>query len=70
MRWKNNDKVYRIETATYSYLIDDGDEDKEANIILTNKKLNPITTESFIRGRKGNISFFYYAISFCCSNKY
>ena len=45
MRWENNDKVYRIETATYSYLIDDGDEDKEANIILTNKKLNPMTTE-------------------------
>ena len=38
--------------------------------MLTNKKLNRIVTESFIRGRKLNIFFFYYAILFCCSKKY
>ena len=39
--------------------------------MLSNKKLNPIVTELFIRGRKLNISIvsitkFY----FCCSEKY
>ena len=38
--------------------------------MLSNKKLNPIVTELFIRGRKLNISCFYYTILFCCSKKY
>ena len=36
----------------------------------SNKKLNPIVTELFIRGRKLNISLgFYYTILYCCSKK-
>ena len=36
-----------------------------------NKKLNPIVTELFIRGRKLNISIvFFYTILFRCSQKY
>ena len=43
--------------------------------MLSNKKLNPILTELFIRGRKLNISaiYFYqyiYTILFCRSKKY
>ena len=38
--------------------------------MLSNKKLNPIVTEVFIRGRKSNISCFYYTIVFRCSKKY
>ena len=39
--------------------------------MLNNKKLNPIVTELFIRGRKLNISLvFYYTILFCCAKKY
>ena len=37
--------------------------------MLSNKKLNPIVTELFIRGRKLNI-FFFYTILFCCTEKY
>ena len=39
--------------------------------MLTNKKVNPIVTGLFIRGRKLN-SFlcFYYAILLCCFQKY
>ena len=33
--------------------------------MLNNKKLDPIITELFIRGRQLNI-FFYYTILFCC----
>ena len=32
--------------------------------MLSNKKLNPMVTELFIRGRKLNISLFYYTILF------
>ena len=35
--------------------------------MLSNKKLNPIVTELFIRGRKLNVSCFYYTILFRCS---
>ena len=35
--------------------------------MLRNKKVNPIVTELFIRGRKLNISPFYYTILFFCS---
>ena len=38
--------------------------------ILSNKKLNTIVTEVFIRGRKLNISGFYYAILLCCAETY
>ena len=39
--------------------------------MLSNKKLNPIVTELFIRDRKLGISlFFYYTILFCCAKKY
>ena len=38
--------------------------------MLGNKKRNAIVTELFIRGRKLNISVFYYTILFCCSKKY
>ena len=39
--------------------------------MLNNKKLNPIVTELFIKGRKLNISLvFYYTILFCYANKY
>ena len=38
--------------------------------MLSNKKLNPIVTELFIRGRKLNIFFFFYTILFCCTKKY
>ena len=39
--------------------------------MLSNKKLNPLGTELFIRGRKLNISLvFYHTISFCCFQKY
>ena len=39
--------------------------------MLSNKKLNPILTELFIRGRKLNISFgFYHTILFCCAKSY
>ena len=31
--------------------------------MLSNKKLNPIVTELFIRGRKVNISYFHYAVT-------
>ena len=37
---------------------------------LSNKKLNPIVTELFIRGKKIKYLFcFYYTILFCCSKK-
>ena len=38
--------------------------------ILSNKKLNTIVTEVFIRGRKLNISCFYYTILLCCAETY
>ena len=38
--------------------------------ILSNKMLNPIVTELFIRGKKAkHFSSFYYIILFCCSKK-
>ena len=39
--------------------------------MLSNKKLNPIVTELFIRGNRLNISgFFYHTVLFHCSQKY
>ena len=38
--------------------------------MLSNKKLNLIVTELFIRGGKLNISLFYHAILFRCFKKY
>ena len=38
--------------------------------MLSNKKLNPIVTDLFMRGRKLNISCFYYTVLFCCVKKY
>ena len=35
----------------------------------SNKKLNPIITELFIRGRKLNISLVYCTILFCCNKR-
>ena len=43
--------------------------DMIANMV-SNKKLNAIVTELFIRGRKLNISCFYHRILFCCTKKY
>ena len=37
--------------------------------MLSNKRINAIATEVFIRGRKVNISF-YYAILFCYAKRY
>ena len=41
--------------------------------MLSNKNLNPIVTELFVRGRKLNIiiKYYYYPTKlFCCSKKY
>ena len=39
--------------------------------MFSNKKLNPIKTELFIRGREFKyMSCFYYTILFCCFKKY
>ena len=38
--------------------------------MLSNEKLNPIVTESFIRGRKLNISFFLSHNLFYCTIKH
>ena len=39
--------------------------------MLSNQKLNPIVTDLFIKGKKLNISlFFYYLILFFCVKKY
>ena len=39
--------------------------------MLSNQKLNPIVTDLFIKGKKLNISlFFYYLILFFCFKKY
>ena len=38
--------------------------------MFSNKKLNPVVTELFIRGRKLKISCFLYTILFCCAKKY
>ena len=38
--------------------------------MLNYKRLNSIVIKFFIRGRKINISFFYYAILFCCARGY
>ena len=39
--------------------------------MFSNKKLNPIVTELFIRGRNlNNLSCFYYTTLFCCSKIY
>ena len=39
--------------------------------MLSNKSLNPIVTESFIRGRKLNISLVFITQSyFCCTKNY
>ena len=35
--------------------------------MVSNKKLNPIVTELFIRGRKLNISLFITQSYFCCA---
>ena len=38
--------------------------------MFSNKKLNPVVTESFIRGRKLYISLFFITILFYCAKKY
>ena len=38
--------------------------------MLSNKKLYPMVTEIFVRGRKLIISRFYYTTLFYCSRKY
>ena len=38
--------------------------------MLNNKKLNPIVTELFDRGRKLNFLCFYYTTLLCCAKKY
>ena len=38
--------------------------------MLSNKKLNPIVTELFIRDKKLNISLVFIPILFCCSKTY
>ena len=38
--------------------------------MLSNKKLNPIVTEIFIRRRKLNMSFVFITVLFHCSKKY
>ena len=38
--------------------------------MLSNKKLNPLVTELFVRGRKPNISVFIIQSYFCCNKKY
>ena len=38
--------------------------------MLSNKKLNPVVTELFIRGRKFFLSCFYRTALFCSSQKY
>ena len=38
--------------------------------MLINKKLNPIVTELFIRGRKLNISLVFITVLFCCTKRY
>ena len=38
--------------------------------MLRNKKLNPIVTELFVRGRKLNTFLVYHTILFCCTKKY
>ena len=38
--------------------------------MLSNKKLNPLVAELFIRGRKLNISLVFITILFCFSKKY
>ena len=38
--------------------------------ILSNKNIQQTVTELFIRGRKINISLFYYITSFCCVKIY
>ena len=43
--------------------------DMIANMLI-NKKLNPVVTELFIRGRKLNISLVFITISFCSAKKY
>ena len=38
--------------------------------MLSNKKLNLIVTELFIRGTNWTFLLFYYTILFCCSKTY
>ena len=38
--------------------------------MLGNRKLNPIVTTLFTRGRKQNISLVFITILFCCLKKY
>ena len=35
--------------------------------ILSNKKLNPIVTELFVRGRQLNVSITFYTVLLCCA---
>ena len=35
--------------------------------MLSNKKLNPIVTELFVRGRQLNVSLTFYTVLFCCA---
>ena len=38
--------------------------------LISNKELNAIVTELLIRGRKLNITLFYYTILFFCVKRY
>ena len=35
--------------------------------MLSNKKLNPIVTELFVRGRQLNVSITFYTVLLCCA---
>ena len=35
--------------------------------MLSNKNLNPIVTELFVRGRQLNVSLTFYTVLFCCA---
>ena len=38
--------------------------------MLSNKKLNPIVTELFLRGKKLNISLIFISLLLCCTKEY
>ena len=57
---KNTIQIKKKILIAFDDMIDD---------LLTNKKLNPIVTKLFIRGKK-TCSCFYYTILLRCSKKY
>ena len=38
--------------------------------MLSNKNLNPIVTELFLRGKKLNISLIFISLLLCCTKEY